>query len=107
MPVCGLECANGRCVFDFMGTPTCRCDEGFEQKVDSGTPVCKAPGAPVCHLDCEFGRCVFDWFGKPECACDAGYESSGGSCVGSVRQKTNIQNSSLPKILDFTSYYKL
>ena len=62
-PSCGLACNNGRCVFDFIGDPTCECDVGFELK----NSECKAkasatkPKIPACDLSCINGRCVFDF----------------------------------------------
>ena len=86
-PSCGLRCDNGKCVFDFMGNPTCECDEGYELKNSEcdGSKIQflqlfyyytlmifsffshfesqAKSGSPNCPLTCENGRCIFDFMG--------------------------------------------
>jgi hypothetical protein len=71
IPACGLPCENGRCTFDFMGNPTCTCEEGFSFKSEENT--CENSGIPACDLDCSNGRCTFDFMGNPTCTCNEGY----------------------------------
>merc|ERR1712227_416468 len=75
---CVLECKHGRAVFDWMGNPTCKCDEGLE--LDKKKKSCTCKDAQVfdedtkkCVWKCDNGRAIFDWMGSPICQCNEGF----------------------------------
>ena len=80
---CTFTCPDGRCVwqYDFMGSPTCECNEGLkydkEQKICVGEEI-------ECTFECPDKRCVwqYNFMGLPTCNCkeDAVYNKESKTC---------------------------